>query len=173
MVKSNLIVAAVALALGACAAPAVNPVTDGPSLPLPKSRDVNPDEFLLGFSPAQFVPPPPCTVFVRIAAGDKIGVYPYVVDTSGCLVSGKMQLKWVLENGTPIDYTFAMSNAVHFNYGVPRPTPPDPCSRTTAKLIVCTFSPRASGLFEVYQYSVNVLRAGAPLPTYDPYVFNN
>lgn len=172
MVKSNLIVAAVALALGACAAPAVNPVTDGPSLPMPKSRDVNPDEFLLGFSPAQFVPPPPCTVFVRIAAGDKIGVYPYVVDTSGCLVSGKMQLQWVLENATP-NYTFPTSKAVDFPYSALPPSPLNPCVWKSDKQIVCRFNPKGPGLFNVYQYAVNVLKAGAPLHTYDPYVFNN
>ena len=166
MIKSNLILAAMALALVACATPygSMN-MHDKP-----KSLDPSGIDSLLGFDRALYTPSARCEIKVFVSATDEITVEPEIVPTRTC--GNPVKLVWLLDTGTSPNYTFDPVDGISFDKGGTLPVPPKPCDVLTGgKAAECKFRPTHSGT--IYLYSVTVLKNGVPLPKLDPWVFNN
>ena len=166
MIKSNLILAAMALALVACATPHGSMNMHDKPKPLDRSEI----DSLLGFDRAAYTPSPRCEIKVLVSATDEITVDPEVVPTRTC--GNPVRLVWRLDTGTSPNYTFHPDDGISFDKGGTLPDPAKPCKvRTGGKTTECKFSQAGSGTF--YVYSVTVLKDGKPLPKLDPWVFNN
>lgn len=166
MIKSNLIVAATALALVACATPhgSMN-MHDKP-----KPLDLSELDSLLGFDRAAYRPSAVCEIKVLVSITDEITVDPEVVPTRRC--GNPVRLVWLLDTGTSPNYTFDPVDGISFDKGGTLPVPPKPCRVATGgKAAECKFRPAHTGTY--YTYSVTVLKDGKPLPKLDPWVFNN
>ena len=166
MIKSNLIVAATALALVACATPHGSMNMHDKPKPLDRSEL----DSLLGFDRAAYTPSARCEIKVLVSATDEITVDPEVVPTRTC--GNPVKLVWLLDTGTSPNFTFDPVDGISFDKGGTLPVPPKPCKVATGgKAAECKFSRTHSGT--IYVYSVTVLKNGVPLPKLDPWVFNN
>ena len=166
MIKSNLILAAMALALVACATPHGSMNMHDKPKPLDRSEI----DSLLGFDRAAYTPSPRCEIKVLVSATDEITVDPEVVPTGTC--GNPVKLVWLLDTGTSPNYTFHPVDGISFDKGGTLPNPPKPCGVSTyGKAAGCNFDRAHTGTY--YTYSVTVLKDGKPLPKLDPWVFNN
>lgn len=166
MIKSNLILAAMAWALVACTTPhgSMN-MHDKP-----KSLDPSGIDSLLGFDRAAYTPSAHCEIKVLVSATDEITVDPEVVPTRTC--GNPVRLVWLLDTGTSPNFTFHPVDGISFDKGGTLPDPEKPCKVATGgKAAECKFSRKHSGT--IYVYSVTVLKNGVLLPKLDPWVFNN
>lgn len=166
MIKSNLIVAAMALFLAACA---TSEKAAAPE-PRPGSRsiDIAALEAELGFDSEVVKTPSNCTVNVFVNVYDEISIDHEPVSTRQC--GGlKKEIKWRL-NRSGVVYTFPEPGAISFK-GTPLPTNLGCSAPTPGKVVTCTFDPSSSPAR--YQYSITVLKNGVALTPLDPYVFNN
>lgn len=167
MVKSNLIVAALALSLGACAAQ--NVMMNGK----PKSIEIG-QEFLLGFRLATTPQPDPCLVQIFLVQESPMVVRLTVnhepVYTKACTLAGYTTITWQLVDSA--GYVFVNKDGIKFKGTVlPGPSGLD-CKLLSGKVIQCTFTPQVT-VGKIYGYAITVYDASGSLPVLDPTVFNN
>ncbi len=164
MIKSNLALAACALALVACATPEK---ADAPRVIGKSITDV---ELMTeeGFNPELVKAPENCVVNVFVDAYDQITVDHEPVSTKDCGTSVK-KIRWKLDRSGGV-FTFPATGAVSFK-GSPLPQNVDCRASTNRRVYICEFDRSSSA--QRYQYSITVLKNGVALPPLDPTVFNN